>query len=130
MADKSRVSQESTSAGSPTSYISVPKGRLTEINHYGNIDIKESVKNHIFPVAKFLRLEDLPYTEQSSKQSWCQKMADWCNISESHVPIWWGSAKKIITNELGLQRSTKSNKVKAEFFGEQPSSNQIFLYYY
>ena len=114
MTNESGISQES-SAGSPTSFDSVQKGGLTVSNHCGNIDIEESVKNHIFPVAKFLQLEDSPHTDESSNDSWCQKMANWCDILESHVPMWWGPARKIITDELGLQRSTKSDKIKAEF---------------
>lgn len=119
-------SSQSESASTPPSQFSVPTGGKPSINHYGNIDIKECVKIRIFPVAKFLRLEDLPYTDHLSKQSWCRKMAQWCNIDQSQVTMWWEPAKKIITHELGLQRSTKSNKIKAAFFGKHSNLHLIF----
>ncbi len=128
MNNQSSVNSQSDSAATPQSQNSpsAAGGKPRKINRYGNIDIKECVKNRIFPVAKFLRLDDLPYTEESSEQSWCRKMAAWCNIGENQVPVWWGAARKMITHELGLQRTTKTNKIKAAFFGKHPSSVTTF----
>ena len=116
---------ENTSA--PLSQVTVQTGGKRGINCYENIDIKECVKIRIFPAAKFLRLEDLPYTGRSEKQSWCRKMAAWCNIQGDQVEVWWGAARKIIIQELGFQRSTKNNKIKEAFFGKRPSLTLTFL---
>ena len=111
------------SAATPTSRSSMQIGvKKSIIDHHGNIDIKECVKKRIFPVAKFLRQDDLPYAETSSQNSWCRKMVSWCNIDENQVALWWGPARKLITTELCLQRSTKTNKIKTAFFGKQPAS--------
>ena len=46
-----------------------------EKNKIANVLIKESVKDHVFPVAKFLRLVDLPYPRKEEKNlgalRWC-----------------------------------------------------------
>ena len=111
------------SAATPTPRSSMKIGaRSITVDHHGSIDIKECVKKRIFPVAKFLRQDDLPYAETSSQTSWCRKMVSWCNIDENQVAMWWGPARKLITAELCLQRSTKTNKIKAAFFGKQTAT--------
>ena len=65
-----------------------------ENNKLTNVLIKESVKDHVFPVAKFLHLVDLPYPHKEKKNSWCIKMVQWCNIPTNLIQIWWGPAQK------------------------------------
>ena len=96
--------------------VSVREGKRDGI--VASVQIKESVKDHVFPYAKFLGLHDLPYTADARKKTWCHMMARKCNIQENQIEIWWGPARKLILKELGLQRSTKTNTIKREFFGK------------
>ena len=59
-------------------------------NRLTNVLIKESVKDHVFPVAKFLHLVDLPYPhKEKTPNSWLFKMVQWCNIPTDLIQIWW-----------------------------------------
>ena len=106
--------EDSIQSASTTTSITVGG---VENKNVGNVQIKESVKDCVFPVAKFLRKEDLPYKGKKYKSSWCQKMVNWCNIPQEQIQIWWSPAQKMIMSELAHQRSTKTNMIKKEFFG-------------
>ena len=43
----------------------------TTSNKIANAQVREVMKDNVFPKAKFLRLEDMPY---SNNPSWCHKM--------------------------------------------------------
>lgn len=81
-----------------------------------NAHLKETVKDKVFPRAKFLRMDDLEYSED--RKSWCQMMAKWCNIEQRKLKTWWQFARKVILKELAQQRSNKTNVIKNEFFGK------------
>ena len=101
---------ESLSAATPAT-INVPGKSLSLIH------VRETVRDKIFPRAKFLRVEDLEYSQK--RNSWCQKMATWCSIEPQKLHKWWRMAKKVIIQELGQQRSNKTNVLKNEFFGKK-----------
>ena len=106
--------EESIQSASTATTITVGVG---ENKNVGNLQIKESVKDCVFPVTKFLHKEDLPYKGKKYKSSWCQRMAQWCNIPPEQIEIWWMPTQKMIMSELAHQRSTKTNMIKKEFFG-------------
>ena len=81
-----------------------------------NTQVREVVKENVFPVAKFLRSEDTLYSMES--KSWCQKMATWCHIEPQNLQLWWQQTKKTFLQELQHQRANKTNVVKREFFGK------------
>ena len=81
-----------------------------------NVQVREIVKDNVFPVAKFLRSDDTPYSVES--KSWCQKMATWCHIEPQNLQLWWQETKKVFLKELQHQRANKTNVIKREFFGE------------
>ena len=87
-----------------------PGGRIV------NTQVREFVKDNVFPKAKFLRLEDMPYSDDPT--SWCQKMASWCHIEPKNQQWWWQMAKKSFQEELQHQRANKTNTIKKEFFGK------------
>ena len=109
---------ESLSAATPAT-INVPGKSLSLIH------VRETVRDKIFPRAKFLRLEDLEYSLK--KHSWCQKMGSWCQIEPNKLHLWWQIAKKVILQELGQQRSNKTNVMKNEFFGNTMYLLSIFF---
>ena len=80
--------------------------------------VREVVKDFVFPVAKFLRLEDLPHS--NDEKSWCRRMADWCHIDKdsNKRELWWQAMKKVLISELQQQRSDKTNVIKREFFSK------------
>ena len=81
-----------------------------------NAQVREVVKENVFPVAKFLRSEDTLHSIEP--KSWCEKMASWCHIEPQNLQLWWQPTKKIFLQELQHQRANKTNVVKREFFGE------------
>ena len=81
-----------------------------------NTQVREVVKDKVFPKAKFLRAEDVPC--DNAPTSWCQKMASWCHIEPTNVQLWWQTAQKNFLEELQHQRANKTNVIKREFFGE------------
>ena len=81
-----------------------------------NAQVREAVKDNVFPIAKFLRSEDMPHSDDP--KSWCQKMAAWCHIEPKNLNLWWQTAKKQMLEELQHQRSNRTNVIKREFFGE------------
>ena len=95
-------------AASPAS-VNDPGGSMSSIH------VQETVRDKVFPRAKFLRLEDLEHSEH--KNSWCQKMGSWCQIEPNKLHLWWQMAKKVVLQELTQQRSNKTNVMKNEFFG-------------
>ena len=103
---------DSFSASTPATII-VPKKQ----NSKDFIHLRESVKDKVFPRAKFLRPEDLQYSTKNN--SWCQKLARECNIEANAVQTWWQAAKRVVLAELGHQRSNKTNVIKREFFGKK-----------
>ena len=48
-------------------------------------------------------------------------MVQWCNIPTNLIEIWWGQTQKMVIQELANQRSTKTNRIKKEFFDESKS---------
>ena len=58
-----------------------------------SIHVWETVRDKVFPRAKFLRLEDSECSEH--KNSWCQKMGSWCQIEPNELRLWWQTAKKL-----------------------------------
>lgn len=83
-----------------------------------NAQVREAVKDNVFPKAKFLRPEDMPYSDEPA--SWCQQMASWCHIEPKNVQLWWQqTAKRSFQNELQHQRANKTNIIKREFFGKK-----------
>ena len=109
----SESESESISASTPRTII-VPN---TQKKHRF-IQLKETVKDKVFPRAKFLRAEDLQYS--AARNSWCQKLAKECHIKEDAVQAWWQAAKRVVLVELAQQRSNKTNVIKREFFGKVP----------
>ena len=83
---------------------------------FANAQVREIVKDNVFPIAKFLRSEDLPWSTEP--KSWCYKMASWCNIEPTNLEMWWQTVKKSILQELQHQRANKTNIIKREFFGK------------
>ena len=83
---------------------------------FANAQVREVVKDNVFPIAKFLRSEDLPYSIEP--KSWCQKMAVWCHIEPKNLQLWWQTAQKSFLQELQHQRANKTNIIKREFFGK------------
>ena len=81
-----------------------------------NAQVREVVKDNVFPIAKFLRSEDIPYSD--NPKSWCQKMASWCHIEPKTQEIWWQRTQKQFLEELQHQRSNKTNIIKREFFSK------------
>ena len=88
----------------------------TSSNKMASIQVREVVKDNVFPKAKFLREEDVKYSDDPN--SWCQKMAEWCHIDPKTVPLWWPNAKKSLLEEVQQQRANKTNTLKREFFGK------------
>ena len=88
----------------------------TSSNKIANVQVREVVKDNVFPKAKFLRLEDMKYSDDPN--SWCHKMATWCHIDPKTKPLWWTTAKKSFQEELQHQRANKTNTIKREFFGK------------
>ena len=111
---------ESISASTPRTII-VPNTKKS--HHF--IQLRETVKDKVFPRAKFLRPEDLQYS--AVRNSWCQQLAKECNIKEDAVQTWWQAAKRVVLVELAQQRSNKTNVIKREFFGKAPDFNLIKL---
>ena len=83
---------------------------------FANAQVREIVKDNVFPIAKFLRSEDLPWSTEP--KSWCSKMASWCHIEPTNLELWWQTVKKSILQELQHQRANKTNVIKREFFGK------------
>ena len=82
-----------------------------------NAQVREVVKDSVFPKAKFLREEDMTYS--NTPTSWCQKMASWCHIEPNNLQVWWQTAQAKLMQELQHQRANKTNVIKREFFGKQ-----------
>ena len=78
-----------------------------------NTQVREVVKDNVFPKAKFLRTEDMPHSDDPT--SWCQKMASWCHIEPKNLQLWWQTS---FQEELQHQRANKTNAIKREFFFE------------
>ena len=78
--------------------------------------VREIVKDNVFPIAKFLRSEDMPFSTEP--KSWCHKMALWCHVEPTNLKMWWQMVKKSVLQELQHQRANKTNIIKREFFGE------------
>ena len=93
----------------------------TTSSKFTNTQVREIVKDYVFPIAKFLRSEDMPYSNEP--KSWCQKMASWCHIEARNVPLWWQTTKKSFLQELQHQRANKTNIIKKGFFGEHHICN-------
>ena len=108
---------DSLSAATPSSFND--PGKLTSLIH-----VRETVRDKVFPRAKFLRLEDLEHSKH--KNSWCQKMGSWCQIEPNKLHLWWPIAKKVVLQELTQQRSNKTNVMKNEFFGNAIHLISIF----
>ena len=82
-----------------------------------NAQVREVVKDNVFPKAKFLQAEDIPHS--NTPTCWCQKMASWCHIEPKNLQVWWQTAQKNFLQELQHQRANKTNVIKREFFGKQ-----------
>ena len=106
-----------TSAATPSTISFL--GKHEKKNGHNKSQIKECARDNVFPVAKFLRLEDLPFT--GKKKSWCRKMTQWCAVHDNYAGDWWLWARKTLLAELAFQKSTKTNMIKREFVGEEPS---------
>ena len=116
--------EDSIQSESTTKSITVGEGANKNV---GNVQIKESVKDYVFPLAKFLRKEDLPYKGKKYKSSWCQRMAQWCNIPPEQIEIWWIPTQKMIMSELAHQCSTKTNMIKKEFFSTCSNDSPVVI---
>ena len=89
---------------------------FTSTSKIAHAQVRETVKDNIFPIAKFLRLEDMPYSTEA--KSWCQKMASWCHIDRGNQELWWHLTKRVLLMELQHQRANKTNIIKREFFSK------------
>ena len=89
---------------------------FTSTSKIAQAQVRETVKDKIFPIAKFLRLEDMPYSTEA--KSWCQKMASWCHIDRGNQELWWHLTKRVLLTELQHQRANKTNIIKREFFSK------------
>ena len=85
-------------------------------SRFANAQVREVVKDNVFPIAKFLRSEDMQCSVDP--KSWCQKMASWCHIKPDNLQLWWQTTQKSFQQELQHQRANKTNIIKREFFGE------------
>ena len=88
----------------------------TSTSRMATIQVREVVKDRVFPKAKFLRSDEIEYSKDPN--SWCRKMATWCHIEPKTVPAWWINAQKHFQAELQHQRTSKTNVIKKEFFGK------------
>ena len=51
---------------------------------FANTQVRDIVKDNVFPNAKFLQSEDMPCSSTEPK-SWCQKVALWCHIEPKNL---------------------------------------------
>lgn len=79
-------------------------------------DLQNTVREIVFPKAKFLRSCDLRYSKKS--KSWCQKVAKNCHINDQNSVEWWDWAKREVLKEISRLRTIKTNKAREIFFSK------------